>query len=249
MKKMKNNLKVLLTTAMLTVLSMNTVFADEVTTTTAPTYTEFSKYMNLNGASQKTVNADQATINFSVELKSDTVEQAKKDVLTKVDEIKSSLINSDFSIEESDIVSNRFNIYPVYDNVTYTEIIGYTAYQDFYVNISNLDKINDIVDLLTNEETIYLYDTVYTLSNYDEVYSEVLVEAIKKANTKAEVIANAFGYDDYEISSISENSYGVYYDNYSNVASSGIEASKDLSVDLSLGTVTISADVFVSYTY
>ncbi len=210
---------------------------------------EKAVHVNLIGEYNRLVEPDTAKINITIVEKGKENEKVKEALIESAAEIKQSLLSSDYKDSLGNITSDTFHINPDYDYETWTEVIGYSGYQDMSITVKNMNYLNEIVGIITDFEEIEYYYTDYTLSNYDEVYEEVLVSAIKNANDKADKIGYAFGYGDYNIEHIEENytySYDYKLSNVSNDYGGALSAGVP---ELNPSKIVVSAEVYVSYTY
>ena len=103
---------------------------------------------------------------------------------------------------------------------------------------------------LTNEQISEIADYVeYKCSNYEEVYAAALSDAVRKAKSKAEVIAEAAEGTLGSIVSITENYENTYYrrsESYDTGALKNMAAAED-TIELSPQEAEIQAGVTIEY--
>ncbi len=235
-----------LTSTMLTLALTATMF----TNTVAMASSNDGITVNLTGMYTKSVEPDTAKISVDVFDRGETNQEVKENLINKVSEFKEALLNSEYQDSIGSITSNNFTISPDYDYETWTEIIGYSGYQDIYITVKDLNHLNEIVSLIADFETVESYYTQYDISDYENVYNEVLVMAIKNANEKAEKISEAFGYGEYEIEFIAESNSSLYNYGFGNNNYFRMEKGlEDANPDLNPSKISVSAEVNVSYKY
>jgi len=156
---------------------------------------------------------DLALITFSVKTEAKTVDQAISENTEKMNKIIDSM--KDLGIEEKDLKTTTFNIYPRYDYIR-TEIfppspsgrrvlVGYEITQSLQVKIRDLGKIGQIIQGATNEGANQIGNLQFTIDQQDELKKQAREEAIKKTKDKAKEIANQLGIKLVRITNFNES--------------------------------------------
>ena len=154
------------------------------------------------GESQKTVTPDCAIIYSTIKMQNEDILTSKDDCLNIFSNIKQILIKN--NILNENITIRYFNVYPIYDTKNYNQINGYNSNLDYEIKIDNLDEIDNIVSILIENGCESITNIQYKLSNFNEVYNEVLNDAKILATEKAKSI---LGKDDFVIKNIVEQEY------------------------------------------
>ena len=124
-----------------------------------------------------------------------------------------------------------------YDYTSGKSLVGYNATTTYTFKVSNLDKINDLIDGAIECGSTCIRNINYELSNQEEVYQEVLMMAVENAKEKAIMLT---GNEEISIKAIKEE--------YIYSCSSIYRAYSDTVSDTSLiGEIEIEAKVNVEF--
>jgi uncharacterized protein YggE len=149
---------------------------------------------------------DIAQVDFGVQ--TDTKSEAA-DVVQEGTEKMNAIIAAlqELGIEEKDIKTTSFNLNPVYYYPMDGErqLSGYELYQQVTLKIRNLDIIGDAIQTATTNGANQIGNVVFTIDETDALQAEARIEAIAKARTKAEEIAQQAGIKLGKIVSIYES--------------------------------------------
>jgi len=138
------------------------------------------------------VEPDLAKLNVGVQTQEETAKEAAERNAEKMAAIIKAL--SSLGINEDDIETVSYNIYPVYSE-DYRHIIGYRVENNLLITIRDLTMIGEVIDETVNAGANKIYGVSFTLSDEKagEVKLEALREATEAARAKAEVIAETLG--------------------------------------------------------
>lgn len=165
------------------------------------------------------VKPDLALTTFSVTNEAKTVTQA----INKNTEMMNAVIDfmKDQGVEEKDLKTTTFNIYPRYE--WYEKIgippypqgrrvlIAYEVRQSLEVKIRDMEKIGDIIQGATDAGANQVGDLQFTVDNLDEFRKQAREQAIEKAKTKAKELASQLGVKLVRITNFSESGVVPYY--------------------------------------
>lgn len=159
---------------------------------------------------------DTALVNFSVVTEKKTVAEAVSENAKKMNSVIDFM--KDREIEEKDIKTVSFNVYPRYEWPEMTQfssgervLVGYEVRQSLEVKIRDLEKTSEIIDGATVAGANEVSNLQFTIDNQDELKKEAREQAISKAKDKAEELAEQLDVKLLRISSFSESSYTPYY--------------------------------------
>ena len=189
---------------------------------------------------------DTAEIMFGVQTMAASAKKAQEDNAGDVNNVIAKL--KEMGVEEKDIRTTGYDMYPRYDN-NGQRIIGYTMYTNLAVSNQSIDKAGEIVSGCVEAGVNQMNGITYTYSGYNEAYAEALGNATKAASVKAEAIASAAGRKIGAIESISEGYQNTSLRNsYQdlNMLAAKEEAAMD-SVAILPGEVDVRATVTVTY--
>lgn len=123
-------------------------------------------------------------------------------------------------VEEKDLKTTSFNIYPRYEWHEKTELwpqgervlAGYEVRQSLEVKIRDMAKIGTIIQGATDSGANQVSNLEFTIDNQDELKKQAREEAINKAKTKAKDLASQLGVKLIRISNFQESAVlPIYY--------------------------------------
>jgi len=166
--------------------------------------------ISVSGTGEIWTKPDLALIDFSVVVEKKTVQEAMSENTKKMNEVIKSIKSQ--GVEEKDLKTTNFNIYPRYEWVK-SEIIegkrvlvGYEVSQNLQVKIRDLTKIGDIIQTAVGAGANQVGDLNFTIDKQEDLKSQARKEAIENAKSKAKEIANELGVKLVKIVGFSENS-------------------------------------------
>ncbi len=172
--------------------------------------------ISFSGEGKVYTKPDIALVTLSVVTESKTVADVQKKNTEKMNKVIAFL--KSFGIEERDIKTTNYNLYPRY-NYEYTripQIIGYEITQSLEVKVRDLDRVGEILEGSVNAGVNQI-SSLYFKVDKDEAFKlEAKALAIKDAKEKAEETAKQLGVRLGKLVGYSENSnyyppYPVYY--------------------------------------
>lgn len=157
---------------------------------------------------------DLALISFSVRTDAKTVAGAMNENTEKMNRV------IDFAkkegVEEKDLKTTSFNIYPRYEWFKETGIppypegkrvlVGYEITQNLQVKIRDMKKIGKIIEGATTAGANQVGNLQFTIDKQDELKAEARKQAIDKAKIKAKELASQLGVKLVRITNFSESS-------------------------------------------
>ena len=181
---------------------------------------EFKNTINVTETGEIYAKPDLAVINLSVKTEAKTVEQAMNENTEKMNKVIAFV--KEKGIEDKDLKTTSFNIYPRYEYRKQTleiypilpskrVLIGYEIKQELQVKIREMDKIGEIIEGSTNAGANQIGDLQFTIDNKDELKKQARAQAIEKAKDKAKELASLIGVKLIRVSGFSENTYMPYY--------------------------------------
>lgn len=153
--------------------------------------------INVSGDGKVTVKPDMATINFSISELASTSELALDNANAKINELTSILKNN--GVQENDIQTTQFNIYPEYDYSRLNEPIikGQRATIGVTAKIKGIDitalKVTKVIDEASKIDKIQMGSIYFDLENKESSYNKARELAFNKAKQKAEDLARLSG--------------------------------------------------------
>lgn len=185
---------------LLAVLSFYVVAGQDTNTEPKPT-------IAVSATSTIYVEPDLAIITFSVVNEAKTVSKAMKENAQKMNAVISRL--KQLGVEDKDLKTINFNIFLHYeqDNVTQKRVsAGYQAYQSLRVKIRNFDKIGDIIQGAIDVGVNQVSNLIFMVEKQEDIQKQARMQAIEKAQIKAQELATKLGIQLGKIVGFNENS-------------------------------------------
>ncbi len=138
-------------------------------------------------------NCDQVEINFTIQNIADTFNLCQEKNKTTFEDVSSKIKEID---ETANLCVRYSSCYPTSNNGAYT----YNSCQDINITTQNLDKVDDIIQVLGNFNNISFYGSCYSIKNKTDCYNNALILAKEDAKQKASAMyQNANLIDLYEV--------------------------------------------------
>lgn len=215
--------------------------------------------ISVEGVGEAVAVPDIATISFRVSFKEDTVAAAQTKATGLVNKALAYLDEQD--IDERDIKTNSYNVYPQYDYIQTTCIpgvpcrggesvlSGYEVSQGVSVKVRDLEKVGMILGGLGEMNVQNINGPNFEIDDIDVVRAEAREEAIKEAKEKAKILAKDLGVRIVRVVGFWEDNgyYGGYpaYESASNVLGKGGDGF--VAPDLPIGENEITTRVHITY--
>lgn len=199
----KNCLFVIL---MLLVLSLTACDRNLVSQVFTPSLS--GRTINVNGSGSVSGEPDIAALHLGVSVERDSVAEAREEAASSMTALIESLMAN--AIEEKDIITQNFSIYPQYD---YSEGIrklrGYRVNNTVQTKVRELDTLSDVIDDAAEAggDNIVLNSIQFMIEDTSPLQEQARAMAVKNAEAKARTIAEASGVTLGKPVTITENSY------------------------------------------
>ncbi len=174
-------------------------------------------------------------------------------VQNSVNRSSKSLVNAlkELGIEEKDIKTNSYNIYPQQDYQARPPIItGYQVSINYIITVRDIDKINDVLTKLPASGANLVGGVTFDLSDEarDKALNEARTDAVKTAKNNAESLAKASGVTLGRIINISESQGNLPRPMYSLDSKSAVGlGGGPTQPDVQPGTTEVDITVTLSY--
>ena len=187
------------------------------------------------GNATKSVSPDKAYVTAVVQTLDMDMVKSKDNNFEIFNKCIDALVNA--GIAKENIVLDSYISYPSYDYNEGKTLIGYYSISTFSFDVENLSDLKKYIDIATENGVTSIRNIEYSLSNIDEVYSEVLNNAYQNAVTKAKSIS---GRDDLQVKKLKEEyvySCTTLYKTYS----------EGLDKNNMIGNIDVQARVVVEF--
>ncbi len=213
--------------------------------------------VTVTGEAEVTTKPDIATVTFTVREKAKTVPEAQKMVENKIKTALSEL--KVLSVEEKDIKTNSYNVYPEYENPVcngyvcppYTpKISGYQVSQSVTVKVRKVDQAGEVLGLVGKANITEISGPDFTVDSIEEYKAEAKEKAIKEAERKAQELASSLGVSLGAIISFSDSDGGYMPMMYAKSAAMPMDMAGSMraeAVSLPQGENVIKSNVSITY--
>ena len=173
--------------------------------------TQKTDLFSVTGEGKMTVTPDVAILNLGMTTKKNSLKLAQTDANTVINNLTKAL--KELGIEDRDIKTTNFSVYPDYDYSSGTNrIAGYNVNVSLMVTVRNIDQVNDILDKSATLGVNTVGGIQFTVADekLKELNKEARLKAIKEAKEKAEELAKLSGMTLGKIVNIQEGNNRIY---------------------------------------
>lgn len=173
---------------------------DQVLNTAATTNT-----VSFNGEGKVLAKPDVAAISLSIVTEAVTSKSAQDENSRKSKAVTDFL--KDQGVEEKDIKTTGYNIYPQYRYPQYDkpEIRGYQVNQTMEVKVRDLDKVSSVLDGVVSAGVNQVNSLSFEIDEPEKLKAEARQKAIEDARAKADELEDHLGVDLGKIVNFSES--------------------------------------------
>lgn len=155
--------------------------------------TKIPQTIAVQGTAEKYGKPSIAHLNIGVLTQGDTMEAAQSANTPLIDAVIAEVKAQ--GVAEKDIQTSGFNVYPRYDNVNYSQIIGYEVTHTLSVTVRDIEKAGAVLDAAfgkgANQSHGINFDI--TTEEREALYNEAMKEAVKQGEMKAKILAESIG--------------------------------------------------------
>lgn len=188
---------------------------------------------------------DFANVSFSVETKNMNLGDAQSENAKRVQDLMASLREQ--NIDESDIKTVNFYVFPEYDYSYGQRFTGYRVNNQINVKVKDFNNTGKLIDAATCSGAIVVSGIQFSVEDYSIGYNRALKEAFELAKEKAAVLSQAATADNLKIVSIKEIPSN-FYGGYERVCfAKSSDSGAMVNTQIMQGEIEISATVEVRY--
>jgi uncharacterized protein YggE len=202
---------------------------------------------------------DLALLTFSVKTEAETVAKAMSENTEDMNAVIA--LMKAMGVEEKDLKTTNFNIYPRYEYKKEDKekeiwppqpegrrvLVGYEITQSLQVKIRNIEKIGDIIQGATGAGANQVGSLRFTIDNEDELKKQAREEAIQKAKDKAKELAGQLGVDLVRITNFSESGIAPRLYSYDYAMTEAVGLGGGETPQIETGENKIEVTVSVTY--
>lgn len=175
-------------------LFLYTTFFGAIPFSVTSIQTNKDNLFQVTGEGEATAIPNKADISFGVTKTSTRIADAQTQVNTAINAILSELKKQ--GIAEKDIKTTNYSVYPDYDYAGgRNSIRGYTVTQQINVKVKPIDKVNTVVDLITQNGANMVGGISFSLDDNErkKLQQEARRQAVDAAKEKAQSLAALAG--------------------------------------------------------
>ncbi|MFB6182156.1 MAG: SIMPL domain-containing protein [Candidatus Magasanikbacteria bacterium] len=183
------------------------------------------KTLSVSASGKAKVEPDQAKISLGMRTASTSVKKAQKENNEVINKLISEL--KGLGVKKEDIKTTNYNVYPQYQTSKQKEEgepAKYEVSQNVKVTIKNLDKTAKIISMAGNLGVNDIGNLQYDIKDKEDIKAEAREDAIKKARSKAEMIAKKLDTEVVEVVSYNESGSDFHYPKMREAAMGGAGA-------------------------
>jgi len=203
--------------------------------------------ISVSGEGRASAAPDMAVLGLGVSAKAATVKAANSRVQEAMGDLLDSL--EDNGVEEKDIQTSQFSIYPEYDYRNGEQILtGYRVSHMVQVKVPDIDKAGEVIDdaVEAGGDLLQVQSISFTIDDTTALRSEARQQAVTDAQAKADELATlagvSLGKPTYITESISTPYPQPYFDR------GGVYAMEETPVtEISAGELEVVVSVHITY--
>ncbi|MFC1663575.1 SIMPL domain-containing protein [Patescibacteria group bacterium] len=196
---------------------------------------------------------DLVLLDFSIVNEAKTVVEAMAENTEKMNKVIDFMKNQ--GIEEKDLKTTSFNIYPRYkwrNEIYYYPsgervLVGYEVRQSLEIKIRDMEKIGDIIEGATTAGANQIGSLEFTIDKQDELKKQAREQAIELAETKAKEITSQLGVRIERITNFNESSVSPRFYALENEAMALPSGAGGETLQIETGESKISITVSITY--
>ena len=200
--------------------------------------------IHITGSGSVTGEPDVATLNVGVAVEKETVAEAREEAARAMTAVIRSLQAN--NIDEKDIKTEHFSIYPRYDYVEDERVLlGYRVRNTLWVKVRDLATLSDVVDdaATAGGNSIVINSIEFMIDDTTLLQTQARSLAMQNAKAKAQTLAEAGGVRLGKPITITENTYGSFDDLFYDAATMEDDAFTDTPIVPGELTITVSVSV------
>jgi len=187
--------------------------------------------ISVSGEGEIYVKPDLAKVTFTVTNEAKTVTEAMEENTKRMNDVIGYI--KEEGVEDKDLKTTSFNIYPRYEYVRDWEIeiyppptgqrvlVGYEVSQSLQVKIRDMAKIGTIIQAATESGANQMSGLAFVVDKEDEFKEQARTEAIENAKEKAQELASQLGIRLVRITNFQESGISPYFYEYDRAVGMG----------------------------
>lgn len=210
-----------------------------------PTVAVNGTLLNISASAEATRIPDVARISAGVVTQATDSNSALRANAQQMDKVMAAIKKS--GIAERDVQTSGVNLNPQYkyeDNKA-PQIVGYQASNTVNIKVRDISKLGQVLDGLADQGANQINGPMFSIDQPEPVYDQARMDALKKAQERAQTYAKSLNLRVVRIVSIDETNNGGFQPMA--VLSAAPRAAKEFNSPISPGETTLSVTLNVVF--
>jgi len=203
---------------------------------------------SVSGEGRASAAPDMAVLGLGVSAKAATVKAANSQVQEAMSDLLDSL--EDNGVQEKDIQTSQFSIYPEYDYRNDEQILtGYRVSHMVQAKVRDIDKVGEVIDdaVKAGGDLLQVQSISFTIDDTTALRSEAREEAMTDAQAKADELATLAGVSLGNPTYITESISTPYYPQPYLDRGIGLAMEEASVTEISAGELEVVVNVYITY--
>ncbi len=199
------------------------------------------------GSATVFLEADQAELNLGVQIKDDNLSKAQSECAERIAAVIAALEKAE--VEKKDIATADYSIYSYTESYTPgVETQKYQVNHLLSITVRDISRVGDLIDQAVRAGANAVNNISFTSSKVSEAYTQAMQEAVRDAQSKAQILCGAAGVSLGSLQSIDFSGTGLGAASNSRVyKAAGAMMDAAASTVIQSGSISVSASVTVVY--
>jgi uncharacterized protein YggE len=203
--------------------------------------------LDVVGTSKTFVQPDKAEIYLSLETENESALSSQQRNAEIIADVRKAVMGEGLSADQ--IETSGYSVYPIRvwsEKEGKYQLLGYRTVHNLKLKATNISNVGRVIDAAVSAGANNVENIVFTLSDqrYEELKSQVLLNATSNAKAKAEAIATQMGIKLAGVYHVSEG-YVSIVPIYKGIEM--LQESSQVPTEISPGLIEVSASISTSY--
>lgn len=155
--------------------------------------TQKSTTFDIVGEGKVTVKPDVASVTVGIGANGSTVKGTQEQINSVINKVSRAI--KGLGVDSKDIQTTNYNVNPTMDFTSGSQkITGYTASTNLLIKVRQLDKINQVIDMATQNGANQVSGVNFEVDDKSKVENEARQKAVEQAKKKAQDAAKIAGF-------------------------------------------------------
>lgn len=205
-----------------------------------------SEAFTVTGEGKVSVKPDIATVNVGVQATGTTTKEVQDNLNKNINAVSTAV--KKLGIDEKDIKTSNYNMYPNYDYTSSRQkIVGYQASSNLTIKVRNIDNANSVVDAATAAGANIVGGITFDVDDKTKAENDARKLAVADTKAKAQLAAATAGFTLGKIINYQESSDNIRPIPMYAKADGAVGLGAGAPTELNTGSTDITITVTLSY--